>query len=188
GAARQRRRLRRRARLRAVARPARPEPRPRAEADGDVDGRGRRPARGDRHNRRAAKAARRLRRLMLADIAFEERSGIQIARVRGEVDMSNAGELGATLQGMIDQLAVGLVLDFTDSTYLDSAGLHFIFDLAKRLRDRGQRLELVVPKASPVRSVLSIVNIESLAEMCDSLDEGVARLAKRAADAPPQSP
>ena len=121
---------------------------------------------------------------MLADIAFEERSGIQIARVRGEVDMSNAGELGATLQGMIEQLAAGLVLDFTDTTYLDSAGLHFIFDLAKRLRDRGQRLELVVPPGSPLAATLDIVRVESLAPMSATLDDAVATLQEHAADVP----
>ncbi|MEA2425210.1 MAG: hypothetical protein QOH13_1620, partial [Thermoleophilaceae bacterium] len=35
---------------------------------------------------------------MLADVHVEDVSGITVARVRGEVDMSNAGELSATLQ------------------------------------------------------------------------------------------
>ena len=123
---------------------------------------------------------------MLADVAFEERDGISIARVRGEVDMSNAGELSSTLQGAVDQIAAGLVLDFSGTSYLDSAGLHFVFDLGKRLRDRGQRLELVVPTESPVAGILRLVGVETLAPISQTLDEAVTRLRAHAADTPKQ--
>ncbi|MFL5893796.1 MAG: STAS domain-containing protein [Thermoleophilaceae bacterium] len=122
---------------------------------------------------------------MLADVAIEERAGIPIAHLHGEIDMSNAAELGSTLQSAIRHVAAGLVLDLTGTRYLDSAGLQFIFDLSKRLRDRGQRLELVVPEVSPVRAVLGIVNVESLARVSPTIDEAVARLEAHAADVPP---
>jgi anti-anti-sigma factor len=121
---------------------------------------------------------------MLADVSFEERDGISIARVRGEVDMSNAAELSATLQGAVEHVAAGLVLDFSGTSYLDSAGLHFVFDLGKRLRDRGQRLELVVPGDSPVAAILQLVGVDSLAPINESLDEAVTRLREHAADTP----
>lgn len=121
---------------------------------------------------------------MLAEVDFEERDGISIARVRGEVDMSNAGELSATLQAAVDQIAAGLVLDFSGTSYLDSAGLHFVFDLGKRLRDRGQRLELVVPADSPVAGILRLVGVETLAPISQTLDDAVARLQAHAADSP----
>jgi anti-sigma B factor antagonist len=125
---------------------------------------------------------------MLADVSFEERSGIPIARVRGEIDMSNAGDLTVTLQRAVRQVAAGLVLDFSGTSYLDSAGLHFIFDLGKRLRDRGQRLELVVPEGSPVGAILDIVNVETLAPVSQTLDDAVAKLKEHAADVPPRAP
>src|SRR3954462_15380979 len=122
---------------------------------------------------------------MLADVNFEEHDGSPVARIRGEVDMSNAGELNAALQNSVVQTAAGLVIDFTETDYLDSAGLHFIFDLGKRLRDRGQRLYLVVPAASPVSAVLEIVNVDSLAPRCETLDAALERLTAHAADVPP---
>jgi anti-anti-sigma factor len=125
---------------------------------------------------------------MLADVAFEEFDGIPVARVRGEIDMSNAGDLSTSLQGAIHQVAAGLVLDFSQTSYLDSAGLQFIFELGKRLRDRGQRLELVVPPGSPVASVLQIVNVETLAAVSQTLDGALARLQEHAADVPPRAP
>src|SRR3954464_1740600 len=110
---------------------------------------------------------------MLADVQFEEharrpRAGSPGARMRGEIDMSNVGDLTLTLQNAVVQTAAGLVIDFGETQYLDSAGLHFIFGLAKRLRDRGQRLYLVVPPGSPVAGVLDIVSVESMATRCET--------------------
>src|SRR3954467_3442199 len=122
---------------------------------------------------------------MLADVQFEEHAGSPVARIRGEIDMSNASELGLTLQSAVLQASAGLVIDFSQTEYLDSAGLHFIFDLGKRLRDRGQRLYLVVPPASPVAALLEIVNVDSLAPRAESLEQALERLEAHASDIPP---
>lgn len=122
---------------------------------------------------------------MLADVQFEDHGGTPVARVRGEVDMSNVAQLSTTLQNAVLQSAAGLVVDFSETRYLDSAGLHFIFDLGKRLRDRGQRLYLVVPQPSPVAAVLDIVRVDSLAPRCATLDDALERLNAHAADVPP---
>src|SRR3954447_7873060 len=122
---------------------------------------------------------------MLADIQFEDHGGRPVARIRGEIDMSNVGDLSMTLQGVVGQSAPGLVVDFSETQYLDSAGLHFIFDLGKRLRDRGQRLYLVVPPASPVGTVLDIVSVGALAPRFQTLEAAIERLRAHGADVPP---
>jgi anti-anti-sigma factor len=123
---------------------------------------------------------------MLADVKFEDHAGSPVARIRGEVDMSNVGELTMTLKSAVVQTAAGLVIDFSDTEYLDSAGLHFIFDVGKRLRDRGQRLYRVVPSGSPVAAVLDIVSVDSIAPRCETLEDATALLAAHAADRPPE--
>jgi anti-anti-sigma regulatory factor len=89
------------------------------------------------------------------------------------------------LQNAVEHVAAGLIVDFTSTDYLDSAGLHFVFDLGKRLRDRGQRLHLVVPLDSLVATVLDIVQIDSLAPRSLTVDEAVEKLRAHAADVPP---
>ena len=121
---------------------------------------------------------------MLADVKFEEQEGSPVAKIRGEIDMSNVAELSLALQNAVVQSAAGLIIDFTQTEYLDSAGLHFIFDMGKRLRDRGQRLYLVVPEGSPVGAVLDIVNVDSLAPRCPTLEAALERLRAHAADVP----
>ena len=102
--------------------------------------------------------------------------------------MSNVADLSVSLQSAVDQSAPGLIIDFSETMYLDSAGLHFIFEIGKRLRDRGQRLYLVVPAASPVAAVLDIVYVDSLAPRCETLELALERLAQHAADIPPSRP
>jgi anti-anti-sigma factor len=124
---------------------------------------------------------------MLADVQFEDHAGSPVARIRGEIDMSNVGDLSLTLQNSVTQSSAGLVIDFTATQYLDSAGLHFIFDLGKRLRDRGQRLYLVVPSPSPVAAVLDIVRVDYLAPRCETLEQALRKLDEHAADVPPSA-
>jgi anti-anti-sigma factor len=53
-----------------------------------------------------------------------------------------------------------LVLDLTDTSYIDSSGISLIFDAAARLRNRRQQLRLVVSPGSFVGEVLSAVSMQ----------------------------
>lgn len=106
----------------------------------------------------------------ISGVEFEQRDGVVVARLTGEVDGSNAVELGRALAGRLPSAAHGLVLDLTEVAYLDSAGIELLFQLARRLGDRRQRLGLSVPAASPVRRVLEICDISSIAPMHESLE------------------
>ena len=122
---------------------------------------------------------------MLAEVMLEDAHGGPVAHIHGEIDMSNVADIATMLQNAVDQAAAGLVIDFSATDYLDSAGVQFVFDLAKRLRDRGQRLYLAVPPGSPVGAVLDIVHVDSLAPRCETLEVALERLAQHAADVPP---
>jgi anti-anti-sigma factor len=98
---------------------------------------------------------------------------VVIARLSGEVDLSNATEVGDELSMSVPNTALGLVLDLTATTYLDSSGVHLIFDLAERLRTRQQQLRIVVPAGAPVRRVLRIVELGDTVPVLASVDEAV---------------
>lgn len=114
----------------------------------------------------------------LSDIEFEELEGVLVARITGEVDGSNAVELGRALGERLPSSAQGLVLDLSSVAYLDSAGIELLFGLARRLGDRRQRLRLGVPARSPVRRVLDICDISSVAPMADSAEAAAAAMAE----------
>jgi anti-anti-sigma factor len=96
---------------------------------------------------------------MLAELKFEVGADAPIARLIGEVDASNAPGFTAELKGSLPNTAIGLVLDLSQTTYIDSSGIHLIFDLADALRRRQQALALVVAPETFIADVLGAVNL-----------------------------
>jgi anti-anti-sigma factor len=117
---------------------------------------------------------------MLADLKLELNSDVPVARIVGEVDASNAAAFTARLKESVPNSAIGLVLDLSDTSYLDSSGVHLIFDLAGALRRRQQILQLVVPPETFVADVLGAVNFRGTARASTTLLE--AKEAVRNAD------
>jgi anti-anti-sigma factor len=93
------------------------------------------------------------------DIRTEE--GVVIARLVGEIDLANARAIGSLVAGAVPNDAAGVVLDLSDTTYLDSSGVLLVFELSERLSGRQQRLALAVPEGSRIRRVLDLVNIQA---------------------------
>jgi anti-anti-sigma factor len=108
-----------------------------------------------------------------AELALETREGAVVARVSGEVDMTNARWLGEELARSVPNEALRLVVDLGDTRYLDSAGIELVFELARRLGRRRQELRLVVPESSPLRRVLGLTDVASVAGVHSSLEEAL---------------
>jgi anti-anti-sigma factor len=112
----------------------------------------------------------------LGGVDFAERGGAVVAAVEGEIDGSNTLELGRVLAEQLPSAARGLVLDLHQVGYLDSAGIELLFKLARRLRDRRQLLRIVVPNGAPIRRVLEICDVASVAPIDDDVDSALAEL------------
>jgi anti-anti-sigma factor len=98
--------------------------------------------------------------LARVELAAAGDGDVVVARLGGEVDLSNATEVGDELTASVPNSALGLVLDLTATEYLDSSGVHLVFELAERLRRRQQALRVVVPAGAPIRRVLRIVELD----------------------------
>ena len=70
------------------------------------------------------------------------------------------------------------MLDLTEVTYLDSSGIHLLFDLGRRLAARRQALRLVVPESSPMRRVLELCAVDAVAPMDPELETSLRALAE----------
>ena len=114
----------------------------------------------------------------MSDLSQLEFSGedVVVARLTGEIDLSNASEVGESLTAAVPNTALGLVIDLTATAYLDSSGVHLLFDLAERLQRRQQRLRVVVPEGAPVRRVLRIVELDKSVPVMSSVEEAVAAI------------
>ena len=96
----------------------------------------------------------------LARLSIESDGDIEVARVAGEVDASNVSDLSQRLLDAVSNKARALVLDLTETSYIDSSGISLIFDAAARMRNRRQQLWLVVTPRSFVGEVLAAVSME----------------------------
>ena len=114
----------------------------------------------------------------MTELSQVEFSGddVVVARVSGEIDLSNASEVGEAMSAAVPNIALGLVIDLTATAYLDSSGVHLLFDLAERLQRRQQQLRVVVPEDAPVRRVLRIVELDETVPMMASVEEAVAAI------------
>jgi len=99
-----------------------------------------------------------------------------VIRVDGEVDISNAADLRAALEGAVPQDARGLVLDLSRSSYIDSAGVHLLFGLGATLARRRKQLRLVVPEGAPVSRVLKLTGVSWTVPRDRSVADALARL------------
>ncbi len=114
----------------------------------------------------------------IAGFEFEQRESVLVATVDGEIDSSNAAELRLALSERLPSASSALVLDLTAVTYLDSSGIHLLFDLGRRLAARRQSLRLVVPEGAPMRRVLELCAVDGVAPMDRELEASLRALAE----------
>ena len=114
----------------------------------------------------------------MSELSELEFSGddVVVARLRGEIDLSNARDVGDQLSAAIPNSALGLVIDLTATDYLDSSGVHLLFDLGERLGRRQQQLRVVVPEGAPIRRVLRIVELDESVPVVAAVDDAVASI------------
>jgi len=77
-----------------------------------------------------------------------------VARLSGEIDMSNVRAIEDRIGGSVSNKAFAVVVDLSDVTYLDSAGIRLLFQLDSRVQSRQQRLVIVVPLGSAINRTL----------------------------------
>jgi len=105
----------------------------------------------------------------LARVEAADLDGSRLVRVRGEIDLSNVREVTDAIGGLVPGDVTVVVLDLSDTGYLDSSGIAMIFRLAERLRYRRQELRLVVPADAPIRAVLELTKVPHVIPVQDAI-------------------
>jgi anti-anti-sigma factor len=100
--------------------------------------------------------------MRLADLGTEVRDGVLVARLEGELDLSNIREIRSSVLREMGNDLLGLVVDLSGVRYLDSAGIQVIYELREHLAARGQELRLVVPQDALIMKTLELVDAVSV--------------------------
>jgi anti-anti-sigma factor len=114
--------------------------------------------------------------MRLAELEVSSEDRVVIARVIGEIDMSNAEELRTAVSAAIPTDALAVVFDLTDVEYLDSAGIRLLYRLSEDLQTRRQRLQVVVPSSSRVADVLRLAGVSGYIGAVETVDDALGLL------------
>jgi anti-sigma B factor antagonist len=97
-------------------------------------------------------------------------NGVQVVKVQGEIDLTNAVEVRDAISRVASADATVIVVDLSQTAYLDSSGIAMLFRLAERVSERRQELRVVVPPDSPLRAALELTNLPQTIPVQDALE------------------
>ena len=120
----------------------------------------------------------------LAQLTTRMEENAVVACIAGEVDLSNASDIGSALEGSVPQRALGLVLDLAEATYIDSAGVHLPFRLGGRLTRRRQQLRVVVPDGAPIHKIVNLAGLNWTVPQDGSVRDALTNLRAEIAPQP----
>jgi len=112
----------------------------------------------------------------LARVAVERTGdGRILASVRGDIDLSNAEDVGRALDASaMSAPSHLLVVDLSEVTYIDSQGLRMLHELASRLIDRDAAVVVVAPRGSVAGDVMRLTGIDRFVALVEDLDGSTA--------------
>jgi anti-sigma B factor antagonist len=106
-------------------------------------------------------------------IAEERADGTLVLSIRGDVDLHVAGELSERLESAVDDGPSALVIDLTGVTFLDSTTLAVLLRVMKRLRARGGRFRVVVPR-NEIRRIFEVTLLDRVFELDETRREALS--------------
>jgi len=101
--------------------------------------------------------------------------GTGVIAVRGEIHVSTAPELSASLASALDRGITTLVLDLSDVEFIDSTGLSVLLNVLRRITQRGGSFAIVCTNPTVLR-LFEITRLESTFEIVSTREEALARI------------
>ena len=105
-----------------------------------------------------------------------------VISLAGEVDLYTAPEFKAQLLDVIGKGGTQVIVDFTDTTFIDSTTLGVLVGGVKRLRTNDGELSLVCSDRN-ITKIFEITGLDRVFTIYPTRDEAVSQL--KAADPPP---
>jgi anti-anti-sigma factor len=115
-------------------------------------------------------------------------TGVPVASLPADVDSANAAEVLQELTREISNEPAGLVVDLTETRYLDSAGIEMLFQLRAKLGNRGKRLAVVVPAGSHLRRLLELTGVDTAVTITDELPAAISAVIEGGKQSAPADP
>jgi anti-sigma B factor antagonist len=106
-----------------------------------------------------------------ATFSMEVEEATVVIAVTGELDLSNAAELGRQIAGAPRRS--GMVVDLSELRYVDSSGLSELLRAHLALEESGSRLAIVAP-SEILRRTFHIRGVDNMLTIAETRDAAVA--------------
>jgi anti-sigma B factor antagonist len=98
--------------------------------------------------------------------------GVPVVSAPVEIDVTNAGDLREAMQSCLGIGHTTLVIDMSETTFCDSAGVEQLVQASRQAVAAGGEVRLVIGAVSVMR-LLAIVGVDRVVPIFTSLDEAV---------------
>ena len=107
--------------------------------------------------------------------------GIAVIDLKGEVDLYTAPEFKQHLLGQVENGVLKVIVDFTDTTFIDSTTLGVLVGGVKRLRPAGGSLALVCTDEN-ITKIFEITGLDRVFPIHSSREEALDAVRSGATD------
>lgn len=108
-------------------------------------------------------------------VEVQQIDNVLVARPRGDIDAATTARVREQLTDSMGNNVECLVVDLSQTRYVDSAGIDMLFRLSERLRERRAKLLLVIPRSSQLLRLAVLVGLTRVMPVCETLEEALAR-------------
>lgn len=105
-------------------------------------------------------------------ITMDEKNGISIFRLSGDIDITTSPDLKKTLDRAITDTKNKVVLNLKDVSYVDSSGLATLVEIFKILRSRNGNLKLT-DLSDKVKGLFEITKLDKLFDVKKTEEDAV---------------
>jgi anti-sigma B factor antagonist len=98
--------------------------------------------------------------------------GVPVVSAPAEIDVANVDELLQAVRSCTDPDHTTLVVDMSETTFCDSAGVNELVKAHRRAAEAGGEVRLVVSAASVMR-LLAIIGVDRVVPIFTSLEDAV---------------
>jgi anti-anti-sigma factor len=103
------------------------------------------------------------------NIIENTKDNVSVFELEGRVDSQGAVDLEVILEAAYQEGASRMILDLSEVTYLNSAGLRILADFLSRNRERKGDLLLVTPTPR-IQRILQIIGFDKFFRVFDSVE------------------
>ena len=106
-------------------------------------------------------------------ISTAAEDGVRVLSVTGQADLHTAPELRTAIAAAIDGGALRLVVDLSDTTFIDSMTLGVLIGGLRRLAPAGGRMAIACPNRN-LRRIFEITSLDEVLAIADTRAEAAA--------------